>query len=159
MPPHSFSLAVDRKEMEIYTLLIRLPLYSMLVGNDEWERIIEIPATDSLYDLHSYIQNIVGFDNDHVYMFFAGRSYTNKKILYSEGTANPYDSGNYGNVLLNEVYPLKGLKLYYIFDFGDNWVFEIKKIRKKKTAQEDIKYPRVIESTGKNSDQYRDWAC
>jgi hypothetical protein len=145
--------------MEIYTLLLRLPLYSRLVGNDEWERIIEIPATTSLYKLHLYIQDIVGFDGDHAYMFFAGRSYTNKKITFSENPGNPYDSGNYGNVALNDVYPLKGLKLYYIFDFGDNWVFEIKKMRKKKIAQEGIKYPRIIESTGKNPDQYKDWAC
>ncbi len=92
-------------------------------------------------------------------MFFAGRSHTNKKILYADGPANPYDSGNYRYVSLNEVYPLKGLKLYYIFDFGDNWVFEIKKMRKKKTAQEDTKYPRIIEAVGANPDQYRDWAC
>jgi len=145
--------------MEIYTLSLRLPLYSKLVGNDEWERIIEIPETASLYKLHSYIQEIVEFDNDHAYMFFGGRSYTNKKVVFSENPGNPYDSANYGNVSLNQVYPLKGLKLYYIFDFGDNWVFEIKKMRKKKIAQEEIKYPRIIESTGKNPDQYKDWAC
>jgi hypothetical protein len=150
---------VDRKEMEIYTLIIRLPLYSRLTCNHEWERVIEIPATHSLYDLHLYIQEIVEFDNDHAYLFFAGRSHTNKKILYSDGPATPYESGNYGNISLNEVYPMKGLKLYYIFDFGDNWVFEIKKMRKKKRALENIQYPRVIDSLGANPDQYRDWAC
>lgn len=94
-----------------------------------------------------------------MYMFFAGRSHTNKKVLYSNSPANPYDSANYANVSLNEVYPSKGLKLYYIFDFGDNWVFEIKKSRKKKITQENIRYPRVIEQTGDNPDQYQEWAC
>ena len=145
--------------MEIYTLIIRLPLYSRLTCNHEWERVIEIPATHSLYDLHSYIQEIVEFDNDHAYLFFAGRSHTNKKILYSDGPATPYESGDYGNILLAEIYPMKGLKLYYIFDFGDNWIFEIKKMRKKKVALENTRYPRVIDALGKNPDQYRDWAC
>ena len=150
---------MGRLEMEIYTLIITLPLYSRLTGNHEWERVIEIPATSSLYDLHSYIQEIAEFDNDHLYMFFAGRSHTNRKILYSDSPANPYDSGDYGNISLDEVYPMKGLKLHYIFDFGDNWVFEIKKMRKKKIGQEGIVYPRIIASTGKNPDQYKDWAC
>jgi len=145
--------------VEIYTLSITLPLYSRLACNHEWERVIEIPETSSLYGLHSYIQKIVEFDNDHMYMFFAGRSHTNEKVLYSDSAANPFDSGNYGNVSLNEVYPIKGLKLYYIFDFGDNWVFEIRKSRKKKIVQENMRYPRVIEHTGDNPDQYRDWAC
>ncbi len=151
-------MTADREKMEIYTLLLRLPLYSSLAGNDEWERVIEIPAKASLYKLHSYIQDIVGFDNDHAYIFFSGRSWTNRKIIYSENPGNPYDSGNYDNVMLCDVYPLKNLKLYYIFDFGDKWVFEIKKMRKKKTAQEGVKYPVVIKSAGKNPDQYRDWA-
>lgn len=144
--------------MEIYTLTIELPLFSRLACNHEWERVIEIPETYSLYDLHSYIQKIAEFDNDHLYIFFAGRSHKNKKVLYSDGPANPYDPGNYSNVSLNEVYPINGLKLYYIFDFGDNWIFEIRKSRKKKMSQENVQYPRIIERTGNNPDQYRDWA-
>ena len=144
--------------MELYTLAITLPLYSGLACNHEWERIIEIPETSSLYGLHLYIQKIVGFDNDHMYTFFAGRSHTNKKIQYSDSAANPFDSGRYGNVLLNQVYPIKGLKLYYIFDLNDNWVFEIRKSRKRKIAQENTQYPRVIQQTGDNPDQYQDWA-
>ncbi len=145
--------------MEIYTLSIRLPLYSRLKANDEWERVIEIPEEASLYVLHSYIQNIVGFDDDHAYMFFAGRSHTNRKIVFGEKAGNPYNAGDYNNIALNEIYPLNGLKLHYLFDFGDNWLFEIKKGRKKKIVQEEIKYPRIIESTGNNPNQYKDWAC
>jgi hypothetical protein len=133
--------------VEIYTLTIIIPLYSG--RNQEWQRVIEIHETDSLYDLHSYIQRITEFDNDHLYLFFAGRSHTNKKIFYSDGPANPYDPGKYINVKLNQVYPIKGLKLYYIFDFGDNWVFEIRKSRKKKVAEVKLHYPRIITQTGK----------
>jgi len=145
--------------VEIYTLTVTLPLYSRLACNHEWERVIEIPETCSLYNLHSYIQKITEFDNDHLYVFFAGRSHTNKKIFYSDSPENPFDPGEYIKVSLNQVYPVKGLKLYYIFDFGDNWVFEIRKSRKKKIAEENVQYPRIIEQTGNNPDQYRDWAC
>jgi len=145
--------------MEIYTLSLRLPLYSRLVGNDEWERVIEISAGASLSILHSFIREIADFDDDHCYMFFAGRSPTNRKIIFSEETGTPCSSGNYGNVSLNEIYPLNGLKLYYLYDFGDKWLFEIRRIRKKKVAQEGIMYPRILESTGRNPDQYNEWSC
>lgn len=151
------TLAAERQSVELYTLTITLPLYSK--RNHAWERVIEIPASNSLYNLHSYIQEITEFDNDHLYQFFAGRSHTNKKILYSDRPATPYDPGKYINVKLYQVYPIKGLKLYYIFDFGDNWVFEIRKSRKMKIAEVELQYPRIIEQTGNNPDQYGDWAC
>ena len=39
---------------------------------------------------------------------------------------------------LNEVYPLKGMKLFYHFDFGDSWMFTIKKGRKKKHVEKGV---------------------
>ena len=51
---------------------------------------------------------------------------------------------------LNEVYPLSGMKLYYLFDFGDDWLFQIKKSRKENLEKKDTKYPVLIESSGVN---------
>jgi len=40
--------------------------------------------------------------------------------------------------------------LDYLFDFGDNWIFQINKTRHKdKVAQSEIKYPRVIRQKAK----------
>ncbi len=48
--------------------------------------------------------------------------------------------------------------LVYLFDFGDNWVFQINKTRHKdKVAHPGMVYPRVIEAKGKNPEQYQDW--
>ena len=55
---------------------------------------------------------------------------------------------------LNEIYPLNGFKLYYLFDFGDSWLFEIRKSRKKKVANKQSKVPALIESSGANPEQY-----
>ena len=52
----------------------------------------------------------------------------------------------------------KGLKFYYHFDFGDDWLFEIRKNRRKPTeAKSGVKYPRVLESAGPNPPQYGEW--
>ena len=37
--------------------------------------------------------------------------------------------------------PLKGLKLYYLFDFGDKWIFEIQKLRNKIQYDVNLTYP------------------
>jgi hypothetical protein len=50
------------------------------------------------------------------------------------------------------------MKLYYLFDFGDNWIFQINKTRHKdKIEQAGVVYPRVIEAKWKNPKQYPDW--
>ena len=45
----------------------------------------------------------------------------------------------------------------YEFDFGDCWLFQIKKSRKKKTVEKQKKYPVLIESKGSNPEQYPDY--
>lgn len=42
-----------------------------------------------------------------------------------------------------------------MFDYGDSWYFCVSKSRKKPTVpEEDISYPRIIDSIGPNPDQY-----
>ena len=128
--------------MEIYTLTISFPY-----DEDEqpWSRTIEVKEDFTLVRLHEYIQDIVKFDDDHLYEFYIGKNPRNRASSVPKKTQ------------LNEIYPLKGYKLYYLFDFGDSWLFEIKKSRKKKTENKEIKYPLIIESTGINPEQYPEY--
>ncbi len=128
--------------MEIYTLTISFPY-----DEDEqpWSRTIEVKEDFTLVKLHKYIQAIVEFDDDHLYEFFIGKTPRNRASSVPKRTQ------------LNEIYPLKGYKLYYLFDFGDSWLFEIKKSRKKKIENKKIKYPLIIESTGVNPEQYPEY--
>ena len=125
--------------MEIYTLTISFPYDE---EEQPWSRVIEVKEDYTLVKLHKYIQAIVGFDDDHLYEFFIGKNPRNRASSVSKKTQ------------LNEIYPLKGYKLYYLFDFGDSWLFEIKKTRKKKIENKKFKYPLIIESTGVNPEQY-----
>ncbi len=128
--------------MEIYTLTISFPY-----DEDEqpWFRIIEVKEDFSLVMLHKYIQEIVEFDDDHLYEFYIGKNPRNRTSSVPKRTR------------LNEIYPLKGSKLYYLFDFGDSWLFKIKKLRKKKIENEKYKYPLLIESSGVNPEQYPEY--
>lgn len=107
-----------------------------------------------LYDLHLYIQEIINFDNDHLFEFFVGRNWGNRKVVFRDEDEFGFEEVRSLDTALNELYPLNGMKLFYHFDFGDSWMFTIKKARKKKNLVKEVQYPRVIESEGENPEQY-----
>ena len=140
----------------------KFELYTLNIGNfwdpvddkNFWEAIIEVPDIYSLFDLHLFIQHIINFDNNHLFEFYAGRNDRNRKIAFSDNLGYPDDGGDYESILLKNIYPLKGLKLYYLFDIGDNWLFEIRKNRKKAKVQQDTKYPHIVSDNGIKLRQY-----
>ena len=73
--------------------------------------------------------------------------------------AIPEAAGVMGILTLEDVFPLeKGKKLYYLFDYGDEWLFKITKSGKKPhNPEKGVKYPAVIEKLGENPEQYPMW--
>ncbi len=128
--------------MEIYTLKI-----SFAYSDKEypWSRTIEVGENFTLQNLHNYIQEIVEFDNDHLFEFYAGKNHRNRSYKISQKTK------------LNEIYPMVELKLFYLFDFGDNWLFKIMKLKKKKTSTNNTVLPTTIKSVGENPQQYGEY--
>jgi hypothetical protein len=128
--------------VEVFTLEISFP-YSE--DDEPWSRVIEVREDFTFMQLHKYIQKIVEFDDDHLYEFYVGKNHRNR-------------SGDIPNTAkLNEIYPLNGFKIYYLFDFGDSWLFQIKKSRKNLEEDKQVKYPRLIKSTGINPEQYPEY--
>ena len=125
--------------MKIYTLKI-----SYAYGDKEypWSRTIEVDENFTLHKLHNYIQEIIEFDNDHLYEFYAGKTPRNRSYVIPEKTK------------LNEIFPMEGLKLFYLFDFGDNWLFKIMKLKKEKLSTNDLVIPVLVKSIGENPEQY-----
>ena len=126
---------------------------------EECVRVIEIEDSASLLEFHSAIQDSVGFDYDHLFEFFAGRNYRQCKLVFTDSANWEYEAEGLDDVSLEQVYPLpKGLKLYYHFDFGDDWYFEIRKSRKKPVPSDPaVSYPRVVESIGPDPQQYDEY--
>ena len=131
---------------ELYTLTIELE--SGRYASSEWKRVIEVPEDLDLFDLHLFIQKIIGFDNDHLFEFFVGKHWRKRERVFWEDPEYGVEEGEGFDTMLNEIYPITGSKLFYQFDFGDSWMFTIKKGRKKKHVGKDITYPKVIESEG-----------
>jgi len=146
----------NKKVSKIWTLQVKLPQI-----RSECVRVIEIDYKSSFLELHYAIQNAVEFDNDHLFQFYLGRHpdqhvYT----IGGEPSWNGYNPVNrYRKISISGTWPLPtGYKLYYLFDFGDQWIFQINKTRHKdKLSQSGVSYPRVIEAKGKNPEQYPVW--
>ena len=122
---------------------------------EECIRIIAMDDSRSLYDLHDKIQESVEFGNDHPFTFFTANSsspWANRNYLTSveswEEQENYFDK-----TLLQDIWPLGRKKLYYWFDFGDDWIFEIRKMRSLK-ADSEIDAPQILERIGSNPEQY-----
>jgi len=134
---------MSESPVQIVTLAIKLSGWRGT--SRKWYRAIEMPETTSLYALHHAIQDAIGFDDDHMYEFYVGKRWNDREIEIGD-SASPIDPGAFETVALSDLFPLKkGRKLYYWFDFGDNWMFEITCRAEKKTAEKRAKYPRVVE--------------
>jgi len=139
----------------VYTLTVTC--VNGLYLSEPCVRVIEITDDSTLADLHFAIQKAVSFDNDHLYDFYAGRNRRNRQILYGEDEEWDRREDVFAELPLREIYPLEGLKLYYWFDFGDDWIFEIRKARKETPPAPGVAYPRIVERRGPNPVQYPSW--
>ena len=117
-------------------------------------RTIRIAGTDTFEDLHEAIQDAFDFDNDHLYAFFMdGKRWSRNGESYwspmnDEGIlADEIEIGTAG---LTE-----GKKFLYLFDFGDEWQFNVQVLTIKTEEKEPDNWS-IIESVGENPSQYGD---
>jgi hypothetical protein len=116
-----------------------------------WRR-IAIPADQTLDALASTILDAVEFDQDHLYQF----SYQNRFGVL-ENINHPYlDEGPWTSEVLVGDVPLRiGQTMIYLYDFGDQWEFDVS------LEQVDpdmvIEDPVILEAYGEPPEQYPRW--
>jgi hypothetical protein len=119
-------------------------------------RVIEIDEEACLYDLHDAIQDAVKFGRDHPFEFFLANSaspYAKKQWLTERDEWEDKEE-DFCRIQLGKIWPTGRRKLYYLFDFGDKWTFEIRRQRGRKEPESGVKYPRLIKAIGPNPEQY-----
>lgn len=135
--------------MTILTLKLALQFGAYSCG--KWEGVIEIDSSSVLEDLHFAIQDAIAFDNDHMYEFFIARTERSRdRISFDDENGGLYEP------TIESLYPLPERRnLYYLFDYGDHWLFKITRINKAKhEADPHVTYPRLILETGTRPEQY-----
>jgi len=133
---------------------LKVTLEDGMYAEERWDGVLAIDASATLEDLHFAIQEAVGFDNDHLYEFYIARTDRSRE-------RDQFDEENEGifKMTLKDLFPLPDKKhLYYMFDYGDSWLFKISKTRKKAWEPEPgFTYPRLILETGEKPEQYPSW--
>ena len=118
-------------------------------------RVLEIDEEASLYDLHDAIQDAVRFDRDHPFAFYIANSWRGRKQWLTESERWEDQAADFCKIRLKDVFPLGRKKLHYLFDFGDDWTFEVRRSKQKsKEPEPGVKYPRVVKRIGSNPKQY-----
>jgi hypothetical protein len=117
-----------------------------------WRR-IAIPSSLTLDDLSYAILDSVDFDSDHLYQF-TFRNQLGRKVE----VGHPYmeDVLSSAEVCVGDLPLQVGEAMDYLFDFGDNWEFDVL-LEKIEPAEAKLKKPQLLESHGKAPEQYPHW--
>lgn len=128
-------------------------ILTMKVKLHVWSCTIEMEDSSTLEDLHYVIQQAVEFNDDHLYEFYLATSERSrdKDVIASYEYAD--------EITLESIFPIpSGKKLFYLFDFGDDWLFHVSLTRKAPfRAKSGVNYPRLIDESGERPEQYPDW--
>lgn len=130
---------------------LKVTLVRGLYCEDDWTANIELDEASTLTELHDAIQMAVGFENDHSFSFFLSRTDRSRTREYFHDDDESIDTKTVKNM-----FPLpEKQSLYYLFDWGDEWVFKISKTRKSpQQALPGVTYPRVESELGTKPVQY-----
>lgn len=125
-----------------------LHIFKVSLGR-AWRR-IAIPGRMTLEVLSEAILEAFDFDNDHLHLF----RYRNRFGIF-EVVKHPYteESPSTAEVKIGEL-PLRlGSIMEYLFDFGDNWLFEVR-LEKLEPMNPKIRKPMVTDERGHAPQQY-----
>ena len=116
-----------------------------------WSADIEFNDLSTLDQVHDAIQGAVDFDDDHLYEFFVARTERSRPTIRYD-----CDDDSLTDTRIRDVFPLPPKQnLYYLFDYGDSWIFRISRSRKKpQTPVAGTDYPRVVNESGEKPMQY-----
>lgn len=149
--------------MKVYLIKVAL------MHNKRIYRHIEILENQTLADLHETIFDAFDRYDEHLYSFFlTQRATTSTRTIYDSpeythpmaleqsygfGFKKQYNAAesNVGKLDVKEKQ-----KLYYLFDFGDEWWHELT-VLKIQNAVESEAYPRIVKKTGESPDQYPEY--
>ena len=140
------------------TIKLRIECVRGMYLKEECLRVIAMDDSASLLDLHEMIQDAVSFGRDHPFEFYVANSaspWAEKTwVTLAEDWGEKEDV--FAGTQLKNIWPLGRKKLYYWFDFGDDWIFEIRRMRPSK-ADASLPVPQIVERSGADPEQYPSW--
>ncbi|MBV8093062.1 MAG: hypothetical protein JO110_07485 [Acetobacteraceae bacterium] len=120
-------------------------------------RDIEIESGKSLYNLAAAITDAFGFELDHAFGFYSalGDHIFDSAVRYElfADLKGLNEGPGVKRTKVIQAFPEIGSKMQFMFDYGDDWRFEVEVIgRGEKTP--GTRYPKVVRAVGKAPPQY-----
>jgi len=128
------------------TYLFNVTLYDM------WSAKIAIDGSQPFDELAQAVIGAVGFDNDHLYSFTLKNRFGGTFEI-----GHPYmeDIFSSAEILLEQANLRIGVKIEFLFDFGDNWEFDL--TLESINSDEVKQVTRILETKGEAPEQYPNW--
>jgi hypothetical protein len=123
---------------------------------EEFRFVVELRADSTLDELASIILDTVHFDGDHLSEFYLANGLRGRKKtwLTADGEWDGDDSAVWARRLL-DIFPIaKNKVLYYEYDAGSAWRFEIIKKGKEKMPLAGHEFPQIVEEHGNRPLEY-----
>lgn len=128
-----------------------------------WRK-IALEGNDSLDDLHEMIHTAFDRYDEHLYSFYfpvkqskSIRVIVRNSVEYTSPNTLEFGGddgqGNAAKATLSSLRLKPKQKMYYLFDFGDEWWHEIT-VEAVDAPREKGKYPRIVASKGESPAQY-----
>jgi Plasmid pRiA4b ORF-3-like protein len=131
----------------IYTLSIDSVGEGYLPEN--FQRVLEVPSDISLLKLHLLVQHVTGFDDEQIDAFYIASSLRGKKAWYKQNGMWVSERQAELSLPIEEIFtPRTNRKLFYLFNFGDRWIFRISRANAEEVPAPDRRYPRVVREKG-----------
>ena len=87
-----------------------------------WRRFL-VPCNIKLSELHYVIQEVMGWEDEHLHEFRKGSvAYTVPGMYDLPGAGKPRNEGKF---ILQDILASPGTKMTYTYDFGDGWEHEL----------------------------------
>lgn len=116
---------------------------------EKFQRVIEVPCDMPLSSLHRLIQHLTGFNDEKIHDCYVASSIRGRKVWFKRGGEWKTNGTSAFAEPIDQVFVSKTKrKLYYSFEFGDNWIFEIGRKGDKGPPVGDKHYPRIVHSRG-----------
>ena len=110
------------------------PIIRLKIVLDDTEppiwRMVELPAATDLKELHRIIQAAMGWDDEHLHSFQAGRRKLGSRVQLGELAASRIK------------------RFGYLYDMGDSWEHTLR-IDKTLVADPKHSYPRLVDGAGR----------
>lgn len=126
-------------------------------GESLFRRVIRINGSATLSELVHASLTSIGFDHDHLYRITYRSANSGTKELFGGGWNEWGEDEPMAREVAIKSADLKPKQtLSLLYDFGDNWRFQIKLLRIE-SVDEKLKRPEVIESDGTPPQQHPSW--